>query len=83
MLLAQLNRLCFLCSQLACIHEDQASKTFEEIEEEKEQHKIQLERNPEQAFHPNPDMRLGRKGLVFDQEEMKNTQWTNDSWSAS
>ena len=53
---------CFNASrpQLACIHEDQSSKTFDEIEEEKEQHKIQLERNPDQAFHPNPDMRLGR-----------------------
>ena len=34
-------------------------------------------------FHPNPDMRIGRKGLVFNQDEMKNTMWTNDSWSAS
>jgi len=55
--------------ELAFIHEDQASKSFEQIEEEKEIYKQELERDPSQAFHPNPDLKLERKGLIYNQNE--------------
>jgi carbonic anhydrase/acetyltransferase-like protein (isoleucine patch superfamily) len=57
--------------ELAFIHDDQASKSFEQIEEEKEIHKVELERDPNQSFHPNPDLKLARKGLIYDQKEME------------
>jgi len=53
--------------ELAYIHEVEASKSFEEIEADKEALKDLAERDPTYHGPPNPNLAPERKGLIFSQ----------------
>ena len=56
-----------LVLQLACIHEVEASKTFEELEADKEALKDAEIRDPTYMGPPNPNLMPERKGLIYNQ----------------